>query len=209
MERSRFVRETAWKNAGFGSLRKIRDHILEQEPRFEPTVIPIAVTTEEQKSAPNGTKVLPQQLENRQFYSVSDYHAMYLSGEITPTEVALALVPLIRRDTSPPGKHAGAWMDTNIEIVLKAAKASTLRYQENRPLGVLDGVPTGIKDDYDIDGYATNMGSLNDYATKTTDDTSITNWCVKKLEEAGAVILGKLTMNEFGLGMLLLSPPQT
>ncbi|KAH6971123.1 amidase signature domain-containing protein [Ilyonectria sp. MPI-CAGE-AT-0026] len=200
MERSRFVRETAWKNAGFGSLRKIRDHILEQEPRFEPTVIPIAVTSEELKAAPNGgTKPLPQQLENRQFYSVSDYHAMYLSGEITPTEVALALVPLIRRDTSPPGKHAVAWMDTNIEMVLKAAKASTLRYQENRPLGVLDGVPTGIKDDYDIDGYATNMGSLNDYSTKIADDTSITNWCVKKLEEAGAVILGKLTMNEFGL----------
>ncbi|KAF7555703.1 hypothetical protein G7Z17_g1991 [Cylindrodendrum hubeiense] len=200
MEHSRFIRETAWKNAGFGSMKKIQDHIMEHEPRFEPTVIPMAMTPAQQQAAINsGLKGLPEQLKDRKFYSVSDYHAMYLSGDITPTEVALALVPLIRRDTSPPGKHAAAWMDTNIEMVLKAARESTLRYQEKRPIGVLDGVPTGIKDDYDMDGYATNMGSLNDYSTKTDDDTSITNWCVRKLEESGAVILGKLTMNEFGL----------
>ncbi|KAH7131680.1 amidase signature domain-containing protein [Dactylonectria estremocensis] len=196
MERSRFVRETAWKNAGFGSVRNIREHIMEHEPWFEPTVIPMPVTEAKPSS---GLRHLPPQLEHRKFYSVSDYHAMYLSGEITPTDVALTLVPLIRRDTSPAGKHAAAWMDTNIELVMKAAKASTLRYQEKRSLGVLDGVPTGIKDDYDMDGYATHMGSLNDYAAKPSDDSSITNWCVKKLEDAGAVILGKLTMNEFGL----------
>ncbi len=29
---------------------------------------------------------------------------------------------------------------------------------------------------------------------------SITSWCAKKLEEAGALNLGKLSMHEFGLG---------
>lgn len=203
MEHFRFIRETAWHNAGFGSLRKIRDDIMNHEPWFEPTIIPMPKTAEVQDQ-PSTTQAeatgLPPQLKNRQFYSVSDYHAMYLSGETTPTDVAQALLPLIQRDTSPPGKHSSAWLDTKVDMVLKSAEASTLRYKENRSLGVLDGVPTGIKDDYDMDGYATTLGSLNDYATVTADNGSITNWCVQKLEDAGALNLGKLHMHEFGLG---------
>jgi Asp-tRNA(Asn)/Glu-tRNA(Gln) amidotransferase A subunit family amidase len=112
---------------------------------------------------------------------------MYLTGELTPTAVAKALLPLIRRDTSPAGKYC-------------AAAASTLRYKQGKPIGPLDGVPTGIKDDYDLDGYRTNLGSANEYTYKPVEDESITSWCVRGLEESGALILGKLTMPEFGMG---------
>ncbi|KAK7424109.1 hypothetical protein QQX98_000719 [Neonectria punicea] len=204
MEHFRFIRETAWHNAGFGALRQIREHIMDYEPWFEPTIIPMPKTSQDQSQDQQSTPPaeatgLPPQLKNRQFYSVSDYHAMYLAGETTPTDVAQALLPLIQRNSSPPGKHSVAWFDTKVDMVLKSAEASTLRYKENRPLGVLDGVPTGIKDDYDMDGYATTLGSLNDYATTAADNGSITNWCVQKLEEAGALNLGKLHMHEFGL----------
>lgn len=209
LERLPLVRSIVWKNTGFANLRKIRYLIEDYEPRFDPTVVPLvspssampdskpAVTTTPLPNSP-----LSAAFSERKYYTAADYHALYLSGEITPLAVAQAILPLIRRDLSPPGEHSVAWFDTNVEMVFAAAKASTLRYKEKRPLGVLDGVPTGVKDDYDLVGYKTTLGSLNDYTNKVVAPEDITMWPVRKLEESGAVILGKLSMHEFGLGML-------
>jgi Asp-tRNA(Asn)/Glu-tRNA(Gln) amidotransferase A subunit family amidase len=136
-------------------------------------------------------------------YTSADYHRMYLSGELTPTAVAKALLPLIRKDTSPPGKYSSGWHETRVDLVLAAAEASTLRYKNKCPIGPLDGVPTGVKDDYDIEGYRTNYGSANDYTGKPTGGRPFTSWCVEKLEESGVLIMGKLTMPEFGMGKSL------
>lgn len=81
----------------------------------------------------------------KKYYSASDYRELYLSGELTPTAVANAILPLIRRDTSPPGEHSMAWFASRVDLILAAAEASTLRYKEKRPLGPLDGVPTAVK----------------------------------------------------------------
>ena len=158
----------------------------------------------EKKDNANGSNghVAPKKI-SRKYYTVADYHRMYVTGELTPTAVAKAILPLIRKDTSPPGEHSIAFFDSKVELVLAAAEASTLRYKEKRPLGPLDGVPTAAKDEYDIDGYTTCLGSKNDYTGKPKDGASITSWCVKKLEEAGAVVIGKLHMHEFGLGTSL------
>ncbi|KXH40876.1 amidase [Colletotrichum simmondsii] len=194
-----FIRSFIWSNAGFGSLRKIRKHIEDAEPRYDPTVLPLP--TDEAKDPAvlhreSAVKAKPHPLK---YYSVNDYHEMYLSGVVTPLAVARAILPLIRRDTNPPGEHSIAWFDTKVSQVLAAAEASTKRYKEGRSLGPLDGVPTAVKDEYEIDGYRTCLGSRNDYTTPAAPGQSITSWCVKKLEDAGAVVLGKLSMHEFGL----------
>jgi hypothetical protein len=201
------LRNLVWKNAGFGKLRDIVPYIEDYEPRYEPTVLPLASESQDDDVSATETEV-QQELSavSAQYYSVADYQRMYTTGELTPIAVARALLPLIRRDTSPPGEHSMAWFDTRVEQVLKAAEESTLRYKEKRPLGPLDGVPTAVKDEYDIDGYSTCLGSRNDYTGEVKgddDDGTITSWCVTKLEEAGAIILGKLSMHEFGLGQCL------
>jgi Asp-tRNA(Asn)/Glu-tRNA(Gln) amidotransferase A subunit family amidase len=145
--------------------------------------------------------VAEESLPETPYYSVADYRKLYLSGKATPTDVAHALLPLIRRDISPKGKHSIAWISTRVELVLKAAEQSTIRYREGRPLGPLDGVPAAIKDDFDMDGYEMTMGSKNNYAGKAVSTGSITNWCVRKLQDAGVIVLGKLNMHEFGMGM--------
>lgn len=137
----------------------------------------------------------------RKYYSAADYRELYISGELTPTAVAKAILPLIRRDTKPPGEHSIAWFDSRIDLILLAAEASTLRYKEKRSIGPLDGVPTAVKDEYDVDGYTTCLGSKNDYTGEVVSGKSITSWCAHKLEESGAINLGKLSMHEFGLGM--------
>ena len=199
-----FLRTIIWHNSGFGTLRKIRRHLDDYEPRYDPMVVPIA-----DSSAPSDTgDFLPSSKGNstlriqptQKYYSVEDYHSLYLSGDLTPTAVVTAILPLIRRDTSPPGEHSIAWCDSRVDLILGAAKASTLRYKNKRPVGILDGVPTAVKDEYDVDGYRTHLGSKNDYTVEVAPGQSATSWCVKRLQEAGAINLGKLSMHEFGLG---------
>ena len=143
------------------------------------------------------------------YYSAADYHALYLRGEITPLDVATTLLPLIRRDANPPGEHSVAFFETRENLVLEAARASTERYRIGQPLGPLDGVPTAVKDEYDMDGYSTCLGSRNDYTGKITEPVpresqvhapaTTTSWLVRRLVRAGAMIIGKTSMHEFGL----------
>lgn len=213
MEWIAVVRWLAWENAGFGSLHSIWDHVAETEPRYDPTVFPTdehPQATRHNDKAKNGH--VPGYTHNRRSStnnplarrnSVAFYRSMYLSGELTPLDVVQAILPLIRRDTSPPGEHSLAFLEVRLHAVMKAAAASTIRYKEKRSLGPLDGVPTAVKDEFDISGYKTTLGSVNNYATPagySDSDENMDSWLVRKMEEAGAIILGKLSMHEFGLG---------
>ena len=83
-----------------------------------------------------------------------------------------------------------------MDAVLAAAQASTERYKSGTPLGPLDGVPVAVKDEVHLKGYKRTVGTKLDFKNGI-DETS---WCVKKWEEAGAVIIGKTTMHECGCG---------
>lgn len=133
-------------------------------------------------------------------YSVADYRALYLSSQLTPLAVANIVLPLIRRDTSPPGVHSTAWISVRVELVIQAAEESTLRYKEKRSLGPLDGILVAIKDEYDVEGYVTTLGAANYPTSQETDSVKVDSWCVKMLKDAGAIIMGKVTMVEYGMG---------
>lgn len=146
----------------------------------------------------------PADLAGR-FHSAADYHALYRSGAATPLQVAEALLPLVRRDVQPVSKYAVAWTQTDVEGVLAAARASTERWVAGRPLGVMDGVPFGVKDDVDVKGFVSTMGMRVDereeYFRKPRTKTA---WPAEKLEEAGGIMMGKMNQHEVGMGMLLL-----
>src|SRR5581483_11571075 len=64
------------------------------------------------------------------------------------------------------------------------------------PLGPLAGVPVGIKDVIAIEGMPATAGSriLEGYTPPYTATA------VRRLKEAGAVVLGKLNCDEFAMG---------
>ncbi|KAL2212486.1 glutamyl-tRNA amidotransferase subunit A [Sarocladium strictum] len=208
IERFGFIRRRAWENAGFGCLRAIWDHLAYTEPRYDPTVFPFEGHVEKKSDesrqydneAPASQEVPPGVSD-----SVAIYRSLYLSGELTPLDVVRAILPLIRRDTSPPGEHSVAWLDVDVESVLAAAAASTLRYREKKSLGLLDGVPTAVKDEFDMEGYKTTLGSRNNYAgdhvprPEDNGDDETTSWCARQMIDAGAIVLGKLSLHEFGM----------
>lgn len=191
---SGFVQRYLWRNAGFAVIRNI-PALKDYEPRYDPTVTPIVDPTTAQKSSLPS----PTQRRDGQGYNTSaDYHALYVSGELTPTAVVEALFPLIRRDINPPGEYSVGFLESKIDIIRAAAAASTERYKLGKPLGPLDGVPVAVKDEVDMEGYKRTLGSRLDFTGKTNR----TAWCVKKWEEAGAIVVGKTSMHELGLGKI-------
>ncbi|KAI9852104.1 MAG: hypothetical protein M1824_002168 [Vezdaea acicularis] len=188
-----FAQNFLWSNAGFNGLRGIK-LLDDYEPRYDPTVIPIADSSTKLTTTEPGASTDTPEIASK-FHSAAEYHGLYKSGKLTPTSVVETLLPLIRRDISPAGAHSVAFLQTKVDLVRKAAAESTARYKAGTPLGVLDGVPVAIKDEVDLGGYNKTLGSLKDF----TRADGATSWCVRKWQEAGAVIVGKLSMHELGL----------
>lgn len=131
------------------------------------------------------------------YYTAADYHQMYKSGKVAPLQVASTLLPLTKK-----GPYADAWADTygKDSLALEAARASTERYAAGRPLGVLDGVPVGVKDDIDVKGYVSHIGMKYKPGLPCFKEQEKTMWLIEKLQEAGAVVIGKNRMHEMGSG---------
>lgn len=89
-----------------------------------------------------------------------------------------------------------AYITLNKEEAMAQAKAADERLAQDAPLSPLDGIPVAIKDIFCTTGVKTTSASkiLEDYVPPF-DATA-----VKKLREAGAVMLGKTNLDEFAMG---------
>ncbi|KAF1955333.1 amidase signature enzyme [Byssothecium circinans] len=188
-----------WKNAGFESLRALTE-LNDFEPRHDPAVIPRPKPGDEvpvnYTNVDVSTLRVPPQDAPGRFYTIADYHNAYKSGRIAPTDVVEFLLPLIRRDAEKHTPYTTAFIDSNIELVRAAAEASTQRWKEGKPLGLMDGVPFAVKDDIDVKGYRRYVGTTTDFSKGEVVDTS---WCAKKVEEVGGLLVGKCNMHEMGM----------
>lgn len=119
-----------------------------------------------------------------------EFGALFRSGDLSPVEVAQDA--LARIAAVEPAVNAFVHRDP--ETTLKQAKASQARWKAGTALGPLDGVPVTIKDNLVVAGWPTRRGSMLSPTTPATEDSP----CTARLREAGAVILGKTTMPEFG-----------
>ena len=89
------------------------------------------------------------------------------------------------------------------EAARAAADAADARRRAGIPLGPLDGVIVSIKDLFDVAGETTTAGSivLRDAAPAQRDAT-----VVRRLRQAGAVVVGKTNMVEFAFAAIGLNP---
>ncbi|HMK81674.1 MAG TPA: amidase, partial [Xanthobacteraceae bacterium] len=87
-----------------------------------------------------------------------------------------------------------AFMIVDREGALAAAKASEARWQKGAPVGLVDGIGATVKDNVWLKGFPSRRGSLTSDPTPMQADAP----AVARLKEAGAVILGKTTLPEFG-----------
>ena len=124
-------------------------------------------------------------------YSTADFRAAYSAGTATPSSVAESILDAIDGEE----RHRVAFLLVNKEACLTAAAKSTVRYQSGKQLGPLDGIPVAVKDEVDIVGTPRCDGSKLPVVAKAAS----TSWCVRQWEDAGAIIIGKLNMHEFGM----------
>jgi aspartyl-tRNA(Asn)/glutamyl-tRNA(Gln) amidotransferase subunit A len=88
------------------------------------------------------------------------------------------------------------------ESALAAAKAAEAAVQAGADLGLLHGVPVGLKDLYCTKGVKTTGGSKILGSWVPEEDATV----VARLAGAGAIALGKLNMHEFAYGPEGLNP---
>lgn len=124
--------------------------------------------------------------------SVEVLRGRYRSGELTPVDV-LDLT-LARVEARNPAVNAMAHLDTAGARI--AAQASARRWAVGAPMSPLDGVPVTIKDSVHAVGMPWRHGCA---ANANLPDSTFDSPPAARLKEAGAVILGKTTMPDFGM----------
>ncbi|MBT6176500.1 MAG: Asp-tRNA(Asn)/Glu-tRNA(Gln) amidotransferase subunit GatA [Deltaproteobacteria bacterium] len=113
------------------------------------------------------------------------------SGDVSSKEATQAALSQIEKT-----QDMGAWLHVASKEAMAQAEASDARRKSNDALGPLDGIPLGLKDIFLTRDIPTTCGSkilegfLPPYSAHV----------VEKLDAAGAVMLGKLNMDEFAMG---------
>src|SRR6201988_4036272 len=112
------------------------------------------------------------------------------------TTTALALAEAHYAQIQKEDGQIGAFLTLCKERALEQADRIDRMAAEGKPLPPLAGVPVGIKDVMSTRGVRTTAGSkvLEKYVPPY-DCTA-----VARLEAAGAVVLGKMNCDEFGMG---------
>ena len=115
-----------------------------------------------------------------------------ISGEMKAAELVSGYLERIAaRD---PEIHA--YLSVDSESALRTAEDLDAAARRGDPLGPLAGVPMGIKDVIAMEGMPATAGSriLEGYKPPYTATA------VRRLKEAGAVVLGKMNCDEFAMG---------
>jgi aspartyl-tRNA(Asn)/glutamyl-tRNA(Gln) amidotransferase subunit A len=124
--------------------------------------------------------------------SIRDLAALVRPGKISP--VALTEVYLERLEKIGP--KLGALVTLTKELALAEARTADKEIRGGKYRGPLHGIPYGLKDLVATRGIATTWGA-EPFRKQTFDyDGTV----VRKLREAGAVLIGKLSMVELAGG---------
>lgn len=189
------------KQAGFETLRRYSAHAA---PQFLPLV---EFQPKSRRSSAKWAleklvaKPLKQSNSDFQPRTTHDYNMAYRTGMSSPTAVLDQMLNAIRRAESKPVK-LNTVTQINEPAARKAAKDSQKRWSEGKPLSVVDGVPFTAKEEFDVEGYRTTVGT----SFMGESPATVTATCVQRLIDAGAILVGKTNMHEIGIGVTGFNP---
>lgn len=126
-----------------------------------------------------------------QWLSVAELTALYDRRELSPLEYHQYLIDHVQR--REPALNALSQFTP--ELVLEQAAASTQRWARGAPLGPLDGVPVTLKSLIATRGQLLDQGCAGLEPRLAVADAPP----AARLREAGAVLLGKTCVPDFGM----------
>ncbi len=124
--------------------------------------------------------------------SMVELGRMIATKSVSPVEVVRAHLDRITR----LDQTLKSFITVGADAALDAARAAEAELAAGRVAGPLHGVPFALKDLYDTEGVRTTGGSKILADRVPTRDATV----VRRLREAGAILLGKLNMHEFAYG---------
>ena len=118
--------------------------------------------------------------------SLKEIHTAIINKEVTPLQLVDEALQLAKKDTNNSFEY----------ICEKEAIEKVKNLDPSKVSNILYGVPVVIKDNYSTKDIPTTASSniLNGYVPIFSAEV------VKRLEEAGAIVIGKATMDELGMG---------
>ena len=126
--------------------------------------------------------------------SIEDLERAFDSGALTSERlVEMYLARIAAYDAAGPELNAVLHVDPN---ALETARALDRERRERGPRSPLHGIPVVLKDNVDTGDMPTTAGSLLLAGSVPPDDAFI----VRRLRDAGAIILAKTNMSEFASG---------
>ena len=129
-----------------------------------------------------GTQNLP--------HSLAELSRELRAGRLSPVEVVKTLLGRIERD------ETNAFVTVTAERAIERAERAEEDLRAGMDRGPLHGVPIGLKDLVYTQGVRTTMGS--EFFRDHVPDHSAT--VARRLEEAGAICIGKTNTHEFAYG---------
>ena len=126
--------------------------------------------------------------------TIADIQRAFDSGDLTAEQlVAWSLARIEAFDEEGPGLNAVLALNPN---ALERARALDDERKRQGPRSPLHGIPVLLKDNFDTADLPTTGGSVMLAGALPPDDAFL----VKKLREAGAIILAKTNMSELASG---------
>lgn len=128
------------------------------------------------------------------FVTVIDYARAYREKRRSPEDTGRQVVEAIEASlrSDPP---LGGVIKYDVDEIQKQAAESAKRISEGCPRSILEGVPVAIKDELDMVPFTTDVGTSFLGDRPAASDATV----VKRLRDAGALLVGKTNMFEIGI----------
>jgi len=162
--------------------------------QFNPLPVGFKFETEKRKfkASPLPKVKLPTNLDEMAFYSVGELASLIKSRQITSEKLTQFYLDRLKRY----GPQLECVVTLTEELALKQARHADQEIAAGKYRGPLHGIPYGAKDLLTVKGIPTTWGAAP-YTNQVFDfDATV----IKRLEEAGAVLVAKTTLGELAMG---------
>jgi Asp-tRNA(Asn)/Glu-tRNA(Gln) amidotransferase A subunit family amidase len=144
-------------------------------------------------SAEKNQKVkMPENIEDLAFYPVTALSQLIRAGQLTSTQLTRMYLERLKKY----GPRLECVITLTEELALKQARRADEEIATGHYRGPLHGIPWGAKDLLATKGVKTTWGAMP-YKDQIIDEDATV---VRRLEEAGAVLVAKLTMGALAWG---------
>ena len=129
----------------------------------------------------------------KKYNSIYDYHRAYAGNITTPSKVIAKLLAFINKTDS----ILRCVESTDVDGATLAAEASLKRWRDGEQRGIWDGVPVMVKPEVMVQALPYTSGKQ--FRDDNSDVAAYDDINIKRLKDAGAIVVAYTTMHELGV----------